>query len=251
MVETYETCKIPAQYELMNRYENRDMVYHVLKEDSRFLKFISNFGGLDKWSYIINDGLIMKAPIGYFYFVGFKYVASTGQRTVRIGFVCWPRKIYATIDIIFNVYPRKSIYVDSHKAWCLPHSDVTLIVKLLYPPAAGTPDEETTKGFVRSCTMSLMSITRLCVNYNVTELREAYFRGLSSYPSYRLADILIYNQKLVSKVRAFMVLNCKCAFKTTANIPYCGCETLCSEIIPRNFADAGRMCSSDVLFCDA
>jgi hypothetical protein len=122
-------------------------------------------------------------------------------------------------------------------------------VKLLYPDCPF--DAENTKTFVRSCTSTLMSITRLCVKYNVTELREAYFQGLSSYPSYRLADVLIYNQKLVSKVRAFMVLNCNCSFKTTANIPYCGCETLCLEIIPKNFADAGRLCSSDVLFCDA
>ena len=249
MADTFDTCKIPAQYELMNRYENCDMVNHVLKEDSKFLKLISNFVGTNKWSYIINDGVIMKAPIGYFYFVGFQYIASMGQRTVRVGFICWPRKIYATIDIIFNVYPRKSIYVNPHKAWCLPYSDVTLFVKLLYPPV-GTFNENNTKSFVRSCTTSLMSITRMCVKYDVTELREVYFRGLSSYPSYRLADILIYNQKLVSKVRAFMLLNCNCAFKTTANIPYCGCETLCSEIIPKNFADAARLCSSDVLFCD-
>jgi hypothetical protein len=247
MADTF-TWKIPAQYELMNKYENRDMVEHVLKEDLKFLKLIANFVGTDKWSYIINDGVIMKAPIGYFYFVGFKYIASTGQRTVRVGFICWPRKIYATIDIIFNVYPRKSVYVNPHKAWCLPHSDVTFCVKILYPVDAF--DVENIKSFVRSCTSSLMSITRLCVKYGVTELREAYFRGSSSYPSYRLTSILIYNQKLVSKVRAFMVLNCICSFKTTANIPYCGCETLCLEIIPKNFADAGRVCSSDVLFCD-
>jgi hypothetical protein len=247
MADTF-TWKIPAQYELMNKYENRDMVEHVLKEDLKFLKLIANFVGTDKWSYIINDGVIMKAPIGYFYFVGFKYIASTGQRTVRVGFICWPRKIYATIDIIFNVYPRKSVYVNPHKAWCLPHSDVTFCVKILYPVDAF--DAENIKSFVRSCTSSLMSITRLCVKYGVTELREAYFRGSSSYPSYRLTSILIYNQKLVSKVRAFMVLNCICSFKTTANIPYCGCETLCLEIIPKNFADAGRVCSSDVLFCD-
>jgi hypothetical protein len=242
------TCKIPAQYELMNKYENYDMVEHVLKEDLKFLKLIANFNGTDKWSYIINDGIIMKAPIGYFYFVGFKYIASTGQRTMRVGFICWPRKIYATIDIIFNVYPRKSVYVTPHKAWCLPYSDVKFCVKILHPIDAF--DVENIKSYVRSCTLALMSITRLCVKYDVTELREAYFRGSSSYSSYRLTDILIYNQKLVSKVRAFMVLNCNCSFKTTANIPYCGCETLCSEIIPKNFADAARVCG-DVLFCDA
>jgi hypothetical protein len=241
-----ETVDIPDQCDLISRYEDCDAVEHVLEEDSKFLKFITSFVGTAKWSYVINDGVIAKIPICYFYFVAYKYKPTSGKRIVRVGFISWPRRIYATIDVDFNVYPRKSVYVNPHKAWCLPYSDVTFNVKLLYP--LNSHDPENVKAYVRSCTTTLMSITRLCVNYNVTELREAYFGGLSSYPSYRLTNILIYNQKLVLKTRAFMLLNCNCSFKTTANIPYCGCETLCSETIPDNFADAGCMCSSDVLF---
>jgi hypothetical protein len=123
-------CEIPMQCELIDKDENRDMVTHVLKEDAKFLKFITTFTGTGKWSYVINNGVISQLPLVYFYFIKYKYVASTGKRT-------------------------------------------------------------------------------------------------------------------------FMLLNCSCSFKTIANIPYCGCETLCSEIIPKQFGDAGRMCSSDVLFCDS
>ena len=237
-----KTVDIPDQCDLISRYEDCDVVEHVLEEDSKFLKFITSFAGTDKWSYIINDGVIAKTPICYFYFVAYKYKPTSGKRIVRIGFICWPRRIYATIDVDFNVYPRKSVYVNPHKAWCLPHSDVTASVKLLYP--SNFPEN---KAYVSLCVTALMSVTRLCVNYNITELRQAYFRGLSAYPSYRLANILVYNQKLVSKTQAFMLLNCNCSFKTIANIPYCGCETLCSKTIPDNYPDAGCMCS-DVLF---
>ena len=189
-----ETVDIPDQCDLISRYEDCDVVEHVLEEDSKFLKFITSFAGTDKWSYIINDGVIAKTPMCYFYFVGYKYKPTSGKRIVRIGFICWPRRIYATIDVDFNVYPRKSVYVNPHKAWCLPHSDVTANVKLLYP--LNFPEN---KAYVSSCVTALMSVTRLCVNYNITELRQAYLRGLSAYPSYRLANILVYNQKLVSK----------------------------------------------------
>ena len=243
----FETINIPDQCDLISRYEDCDAVEHVLEEDSKFIRFVTSFVGTSKWSYVINNGVITKVPICYFYFVAYKYKPTSGKRIVRIGFICWPRRIYATIDVEFNVYPRKSIYVNPHKAWCLPHSNVTFNVKLLY--LLGSQNPESLKAYVRSCTMGLMSITCLNVKYDVTDLRKAYFSELSSYPSYRLTDILIYNQKLVSKTRAFMLLNCNCSFKTIANIPYCGCETLCSEIIPKNFTDAGCMRSSDVLFC--
>jgi hypothetical protein len=243
-----EKIDIADQFDLIDKYENRTMVKHVLEEDLKFLKFITTFvGTTTKWSYVINDGVISNVPLCYYYFVGYKYIPTTGKRIIRVGFICWPRKIYATIDIDFNVYPRKSVYVNPHKAWCLPHTDVTFNMKIIYP--VNSFDESITRAYVHSCALALMSVTRICVKYNVSDLRSAYFRGISSYPSYRLANLLVYNQKLVLRVRDFMVLNCNCSFKTSANIPYCGCETLCSEIIPKNFADAGRMCSSDVLFC--
>jgi hypothetical protein len=243
-------CEIPMQCELIDKDENRDMVTHVLKEDAKFLKFITTFTGTGKWSYVINNGVISQLPLVYFYFIKYKYVASTGKRTVKVGFVCWARGIYATIDIDFNVYPKKSVYVNPHKAWCLPHSDITYRIKIL--SSNQQQAYENSKTYVRAFTISLMSVMRLCAKYDVTEIRQACFSyGLSSYPSYRLANLLVYNQKLVSKVWAFMLLNCSCSFKTIANIPYCGCETLCSEIIPKQFGDAGRMCSSDVLFCDS
>ena len=243
-------CEIPMQCELIDKDENYDMVTHVLKEDAKFLKFITTFTGTGKWLYVLNNGVIAQLPLVYFYFVGYKYVASTGKRTVKVGFACWARGIYATIDIDFNVYPKKSVYVNPHKAWCLPHSETTYRIKIL--SSNEQQAYENSKTYVRAFTLSLMSVMRLCAKYNVTEIRQACFaHGLSSYPSYRLGNLLIYNQKLVSKVRAFMLLNCSCSFKTIANIPYCGCETLCSEIIPKQFGDAGRMCSSDVLFCDS
>ena len=170
---------------------------------------------------------------------------------MKVGFVCWGRGIYATIDIDFNVYPQKSVYVNPHKAWCLPYSEAPFCVKILGPVPAQQPYENL-QTYVRTFTLALMSTMRLCVKYDVTEICDACFQqALSSYPSYRLASLLIYNQKLVSKVRAFMILNCACSFKTIANIPYCGCETLCSEIIPKQFVDVKRICSSDVLFCDS
>jgi hypothetical protein len=242
-----EKINIPDQFDLIDKYEDHTMVKHILEEDLKFLKLITTFIGTSKWSYIINDGVISHVPLCYYYFVGYKYIPARGKRILRIGFICWHRKIYATIDIDFNVYPRKSVYVNPHKAWCLPYSDVTYNMKVIYP--VNSFDEPTTKSYVRSCTLALMVVTRICVKYDVLDLRPAYFRGISSYPSYRLANLLVYNQKLVLRVRKFMSMNCNCSFKTSANIPYCGCETLCSEIIPKNFPDAGRMCSSDVLFC--
>ena len=58
----------------------------------------------------------------------------------------------------------------------------------------------------------------------------------------------MYQQRLVRETQSYMLTYCCCSFKTEANIPYCGCETLCSKTIPKLFTDAQRMNSDDVLF---
>jgi hypothetical protein len=205
-------CEIPMQCEFIDKDENRDMVTHNLKEDAKLLNFITTFNGTGKWSYIINNGVITQLPLVYFYFIRYTRVARTGKRTVKVGFICWARGIYATIDIDFNVYPRKSVYVTPDKAWCLPYSETTYRVKILNTNEQAC---ENSKSYVRAFTIALMRVIRLCVRYNVTEIRQSCFtHGLSSYPSYRLANLLIYQQKLVSKVRAFMISHCCCSFKT-------------------------------------
>jgi hypothetical protein len=75
-----------------------------------------------------------------------------------------------------------------------------------------------------------------------------YTRNRNLSLTYRLAKLLLYQQRLVRTTRNYMIKHCCCSFKTEANIPYCGCETLCSETIPRLFTDAQRMNSEDVLF---
>ena len=102
---------------------------------------------------------------------------------------------------------------------------------------------------MRVFTDALLGVIRLCVEYDRTDVRqECYTHGIGTYPSYRLAKLLLYQQRLVRTTRNYMIKHCRCSFKTEANIPYCGCETLCSETIPRLFTDAQRMNSEDVLF---
>jgi hypothetical protein len=257
---TEVSCEIPTQCEFIGKYENHDMVKHILKEDVKLFNFITTFaqkiseGNMPhiltngNMPYIINNGVIIRFPSVYFYFIKYTYLSRTGKQSIKIGFICWARGIYATIDIDFHVYPRKSVYVDADKAWCLPFSEATRRVKIFNPTSEHAYQNAAT--YVYAFSDALMSVIRLCVQYDVTEIRQACFtHRLSSYTSYRLTDLLVYHQKLVSKVRAFMILHCSCSFKTTVNIPYCGCETLCSETIPKQFVDVARICG-DVLFCD-
>ena len=231
------------------------MVRHNLKEDAKFFSFITTFERKTpdetvyrQWPYVLNNGVIMRFPSVYFYFIRHTYYANTGKRSIKVGFICWAGGIYAAIDIDFHVYPEKSVYVHPDKVWRLPYSEATYRVEICN---ANEHVNQNPASYVRTFAIALMSVIRLCVQYDVTEIHQScYTHRMSAYPSYRLANLLIYQQKLVSKVRSFMILHCCCSFKTTAKIPYCGCETLCSETIPKQFVDAGHMCS-DVLFCDS
>jgi hypothetical protein len=107
-------CEIPMQCEFIDEDENRDMVSHDLKEDAKLFKFIITFDGSDRWSYVTNNGIISKLRLVYFHFIRYSYVVGTGKRTVTIGFICWVRGIYATIDIDFNVYPRTCVQIASN-----------------------------------------------------------------------------------------------------------------------------------------
>ena len=98
---------------------------------------------------------------------------------------------------------------------------------------------------------------RQCAYHNGDALWQKCLRIVSMYPSYRLANILQYQQKLVTKVRLFIISDCRChapsqnLWEHTDYIePYCGCDDLCAKLIPEHFVDARRMCS-DVVFFDA
>jgi hypothetical protein len=242
-------CVMPSQSWLIDKDETRDMVLHQLKEDEKFLTFLTKFrrhNEVTRWPQVLNNGVIMGFPTVYFYFLDYMYRKKTGKRTIKVGFICWVRGIYASIDLDFQVYPEKSVYVDPHKAWRTPYSCVTYRVQIF----EGNDDvNQNRTSYVRVFTDALLSIIRLCAEYERTDVRrECYIHGLTTYPSYRLADLLLYQQKLVSTTRDYMRQHCCCSFKTEANIPYCGCETLCSTTIPRLFADASCMNSEDVLF---
>jgi hypothetical protein len=247
-------CEMPAQLARIEKSENTETVLHLLEEDDKFLNFIENFRQKPppdehvyrQWPYVINNGEIRRFPTVYFYLISYTYCEKTGKRTLKVGFICWVRGIYATVDIDFLVYPEKSFYVNPHKAWRLPFSCVTTRISIM---EGNSLINQNPVSYVRVFTEALLGVIRLCVEYDTTEVRQAcYSHGVSTYPSYRLADVLIYQQKLVHTTRNYMIRNCRCSFKTTANIPYCGCETLCKETIPNSFIDARRMCG-DVLFC--
>ena len=246
-------CEMPTQSWRIDETENADTVLQLLKEDEKFLNFIENFQRkvpndptmYRQWPYVINNGEIRRFPTVYFYFISYTYSEKTGKRTVKVGFICWVRGIYASVDIDFFVYPEKSVYVNPHKAWRLPFSCVTTRIKIF---EGNSMINQNPTSYVRVFTEALLGVVRLCVEFETKEVRQAcYTHRVSTYPSYRSADVLIYQQKLVSITRNYMLTNCCCSFKTIANIPYCGCETLCGGTIPGNFIDARRMCG-DVLF---
>jgi hypothetical protein len=245
-------CDVPCQCECIDEHENYAMATHDLKEDAKFFSFITTFGRdaynpvYRKWPSIRSNGYIMQFPLVYFYFIRYTYYEN-GMRSIKVGFICWVRGIYATIDIDFHVYPEKSVYVDPEQAWRLPYSEATYRVEIF------NADKYVTRNpmrYVHSLTTEILGVIRMCANHDVKEIRRACNTHASTYPSYRLANILVYQQKLVSKVRSFMILKCCSSFKTTANISYCGCETLCSETIPEHFVDVEHMCG-DVLFSDS
>ena len=246
---------MPTQSWCIEKGEDHERVLHLLEEDDKFLHFIANFrrdvpimgqGLYRQWPYILNNGDIKRFPTVYFYFILYAHDEDTGKRTVQVGFICWVRGIYATIDLDFSVYPEKSFYVNPHKAWRLPHSCVTSHIKIL----EGNPAiNQNPTSYIRAFTDALLGVIRICAESDITDIRQAcYAHGVQTYPSYRLVDVLMYQQKLVRTTRNYMRTNCCCSFKTIANIPYCGCETLCGETIPGKFIDAKRMCG-DVLFC--
>jgi hypothetical protein len=246
-------CEMPMQSWRIDEREDAVMALQLLKEDDKFLNFLTTFErktpddstAYRQWPYVLNNGQIMRFPTVYFYFIFYTYYEKTGKRSVKVGFICWVRGIYASIDIDFFVYPEKSVYVNPHKAWRLPFSCVTYRIKIF---EGNQQINQNPASYVRVFTEALLGVIRLCVQYDTAEIRQAcYTHGVSAYPSYRLADLLIYQQKLVTETRNYMLSHCCCSFKTITNIPYCGCETLCSETIPGKFIDARRMCS-DVLF---
>jgi hypothetical protein len=123
---------------------------------------------------------------------------------------------------------------------------VTYRVEVLYA------DEHVTlnpKRYTCTQTITFFTCVCLCVQHDIKESCKICFMNGSMYPSYRLANVLRYQQKLVARVQCFMILGCCCCFNTTANIPYCGCET-CSKTIPEHFVDTGYMCS-DILFLNS
>ena len=243
-------CHMPLQSWLIDEHEDRPVILEQLRVDEKFLIFLTKFKRFNttaRWPQVLNGGLIVCFPVVYFYFLDYMYHEKTGKRTIKVGFICWVRGIYATIDIDFQVYPEKSIYVTPHKAWRLPHSCITYRVKILEGNHHVT---QTPTSYVRGFTDTLLCIVRLCVEYDRVDVRQqCSTHGSAAYPSYRLADLLLYHQRLVRTTRAYMIKHCICSFKTLANIPYCGCERLCSETIPRLFTDARHMMSKDVLFC--
>jgi hypothetical protein len=242
-------CAMPAQYWLIDENEDRLVILEQLKVGEQFLVFLTKFRRFNttaRWPQVLNNGLILRFPTVYFYFLDYMYYEKTGKRTIKVGFICWVRGIYASIDIDFQVYPEKSVYVSPHKAWRLPHSCITYRIKIF---EGNCHVNQTPSSYVRVFTDTLLSIVCLCVEYDRTDVRQqCYTHGSAAYPSYRLADLLLYQQRLVRTTRAYMIKHCGCSFKTLANIPYCGCETLCSETIPRLFTDAGCMINKDVLF---
>ena len=242
-------CEMPAQSWLIDENEDRLIILQQLKEDEKFIGFLTKFRRYNitaRWPQILNNGLIMRFPTVYFYFLDYMYYEKTGKRTIKVGFICWVRGIYASIDIDFQVYPEKSVYVSPHKAWRLPFSCITYRVKIF---EGNGHVNQNPSSYVRVFADALLGVIRLCVEYDRTDVRyQCYTHGVATYPSYRLAELLLYQQRLVRTTRYYMIKHCGCSFKTEANIPYCGCETLCSETIPRLFTDARCMISEDVLF---
>ena len=107
-------CAMPAQSWLIDENEDRLVILEQLKVDEQFLVFLTKFRRFNttaRWPQVLNDGLILRFPTVYFYFLDYVYCEKTGKRTIKVGFICWVRGIYASIDIDFQVYPEKSVYV--------------------------------------------------------------------------------------------------------------------------------------------
>jgi hypothetical protein len=132
-------CDLPIQCEFIGEHENRSIVAHNLKEDEKLFTLITTLAtkivvklvGNRIWFTIINNGGIIQYPYVYLYFLNLFVCEKMGMRIVSVGFICWSRGIYATIDIEFYIYPTKLPYVQSTKAWRLPHSAVTQRIEIM------------------------------------------------------------------------------------------------------------------------
>ena len=163
---------MPMQSWLIDKSEDRVMVLQRLKEDEKFLDFLTKFKRYNttvRWPYILNNGQIMRFPTVYFYFLSYTYCEKTGKRSIKVGFICWVRGIYASVDIDLQVYPEKSVYVNPHKAWRLPFSCVTHRVKIF---EGNNHVNQNSVNYVRVFTDALLGVIRLCVEYDRTDIRQ-------------------------------------------------------------------------------
>jgi hypothetical protein len=53
--------------------------------------------------YIINNGVIIRFPSVYFYFIKYTYLSRTGKRSIKVGFICWARGIQYNNTIFYSV----------------------------------------------------------------------------------------------------------------------------------------------------
>ena len=86
---------------------------------------------LRKWPTINLKGYITPAPAFYFYLIGI-YSDSNGSRRVVIGVINWVRGICGKVDVYFQIYPVKSVYVDSHQKYIERHTHVEHQLRINY-----------------------------------------------------------------------------------------------------------------------
>ena len=251
---------ILQQSEQQDDYENSIEIKDMLRNDAELFNFLFTFSR--KWPlklnafrslYIIHNGMLMKFPKVYYYFLGMTICEKTGKRVLSVGFWCWGRELYAKIDIVFYVYPRRSMYTQQIK-YCIPYVEVKR-VEVLYNEISIADAEK----YIRESVWKYIeNIWNISSSFTPDNIRIHNAADLNAYGSYRVASVLAYQCKLVRLLRFHMLGNCvnqggKCGsiypalFNLGYSHPTCKCEGL-YEDMTSNYIDAKRICSKQIYF---
>jgi hypothetical protein len=251
---------ILQQSEQQDDYENSTEIKYILQDDAELFNFLFTFSrkfplklNAFKRLRIIHNGMLMKFPQVYYYFLGMTICGRTGKRVVSVGFWCWGRELYAKIDIFFYIHPQPSMYTQRVK-YRLPYIEVKK-VEVLHNESSIADSE---KYIRKNVGEYIENIGNLSSMITPDKIRMHNAGELNSYGSYRLAGVLMYQCKLVRLLRFHMLSHCinqggSCGsiypalFNMRYSLPVCKCTWLYEEMTSR-FIDAKRLCSKQIYF---
>lgn len=254
---------ILQQSEQQDDYENSTEIKYMLQNDAELFNFLFTFSR--KWPlklnafkslHIIHNGMLMKFPKVYYYFLGMTICEKTGKRVVSVGFWCWGRELYAKIDIAFYVHPQRSMYTPRQIKYRLPHVEVKRVEVLYNDHYIHNDAEEYIRKSVGRYIESIWNMSSSMFSHDKIRIHQA--NELNGYGSYRIAHVLTYQCKLVWALRFHMLSNCmqqggKCGsiYPALFNLNYSPATCQCTgvyEYMKTNFIDAKRVCSNHIFF---